>query len=114
MSTQSQQPDPAELALQLATGYVASSCINAVTRLGIADLLSRGPKHVAELAEATATTEDILFRVLRALATVGVFVETATRTFANTPASEVLRVNDSASVRNMIRGSYNLLYPPRC
>lgn len=69
----SQTPNPVDLTMQLATGYVASSSLHAVTRLKIADLLHDGSKRVAELARITSTHEDILYRVLRALATVRIF-----------------------------------------
>jgi SAM-dependent methyltransferase len=98
----SNQPNPVEMTMQLATGYIASACMNAVTRLKIADLLSRGPKPVAELAAATSVNEDILYRVLRALASAGFFVESEPRTFANSPASEVLRTDVPGSMWPMV------------
>jgi hypothetical protein len=98
----SNQPNPVEFAMQLATGYIASSCMNAVTRLKIADLLANGPKSVADLASVASVNEDILYRVLRALASAGAFVETEPRVFANTPLSGVLRTNVPGSMWPMI------------
>jgi len=94
--------NPVEITMQLATGYMASANMNAVTRLKIADLLAQGPKSVAELAAATSVNEDILYRVLRALASAGVFVESAPRIFGNTPSSEVLRTDVPGSMWPMI------------
>lgn len=103
MSNPSQnQPNPVEMTMQLATGYVASSCLNAVTRLKIADLLANGPKPVADLASAASVNEDILYRVLRALASVGFFLESEPRIFANSPFSEVLRTDVPGSLWPMI------------
>lgn len=102
MSTPSQGPQPVEIVFQLATGYMATSCLSAVTRLGIAEMLSDGPKRVADLAKASNTVEDILYRVLRTLASTGVFAETEPRTFANTPASEFLTAHHPGSVRDMV------------
>jgi hypothetical protein len=87
--------------MQLATGYMASMCVYIVAKLGIADLLQNGPLPVVELAAATGTQEDRLYRVLRALASVGVFTETVERRFALTPAAEILRSNIPESVRAM-------------
>jgi hypothetical protein len=95
-------PTPAELLLQYSMGYMVSSSIGVVARLKIADLLDAGPKSVADLARETQVNEDALFRVLRALASVGVFVETAPRTFANTPMSEGLRAGAPDSMRDMV------------
>ncbi len=103
MSNPSQmQPTPADIVMQLSTGYMASSCLHAVTRLRIADLLRNGPKAVGELAKAASVNEDILYRVLRALASVGVFIESEPRTFANTPPSEFLRTDVPDSVAAMV------------
>jgi hypothetical protein len=98
----SNQPNPVEMTMQLATGYIASSCMNAVTRLKIADLLAQGPKSVADLASVASVNEDILYRVLRALASVGVFVEPEPRVFANSSFSEVLRTDAPGSMWPMI------------
>ena len=90
-SSTTQQPSPAEHVMQLATGYVASISIYIVAKLGIADLLNDGPRTTAELAAATHTIEDRLYRVLRVLASVGVFREAGPRRFSLTPAAESLR-----------------------
>src|SRR5262245_32831917 len=102
MNPSQQGPTPVDIAFQAATGYVASSAICAVARLKIADLLKDGPKPVAELAKKTSTSEDILFRTLRALASVGIFTETTPRYFANTPASDFIRTDHPNSIRDMV------------
>jgi SAM-dependent methyltransferase len=103
MANRSQVPNPADIILQLASGYMASACLSAVTQLKIADLLRDGPRPVSELARNTSTSEDMLYRVLRALASVGVFIEIAPRTFGNTPTSDLLRTDHQASVHDMVR-----------
>jgi hypothetical protein len=50
-----------------------SFAIHVVTSLGMSDLLANGPQAVAELATATRTHEPTLLRLLRALASVGVY-----------------------------------------
>jgi hypothetical protein len=59
--------------------------------LGVADTVAAGPRPVAELAARTGANVDALRRILRALASEGVFAETEPGVFANTPASELLR-----------------------
>lgn len=102
-AAKSNQPQPVQQILQLATGYMAPACLYVAAKLRIADRLADGPKPVAELAgRARGTHEESLYRVLRALASVGVFTETAPRTFANTPASELLRERVPGSMRDTV------------
>jgi hypothetical protein len=85
--------DPAQIVFQLATGYILSSALHAAVSLGVADHLDGGPRTSAELARATGANEDSLHRVLRALASAGVFEEVEPRKFALTPAAALLRAN---------------------
>jgi len=96
------QPNPAEHVLQVGAGYLASISLNCAIQLNIADLLAAGPRPVSELAKATGSNEDALYRTLRALASVGVFTESAPRTFANTPPSEMLRSDVPGSLRDAL------------
>jgi hypothetical protein len=96
-----QKPQPEQLLIQLGTGYMASACLQVVAKLRIADLLANGPKPVRDLAAASGAHEDRLYRVLRALASLGVFHETAQRTFALTDAAEALRSDVPDSFRDM-------------
>src|SRR5204862_2176802 len=66
--------------------------------LGIADLVSEGAKTTEELAAATHTHAPSLFRVLRALASVGVVTQSDGR-FGNTPLLETLRSDVRGSMR---------------
>ena len=90
MSAPSSLPPEAaatELVFQLALGYVTSSALHVALELGLPDRLAAGPRTVADLARDTGANEDALYRVLRVLASVGMFEEQAPRTFAaNLPA----------------------------
>ncbi|HEX7334539.1 MAG TPA: methyltransferase dimerization domain-containing protein, partial [Pyrinomonadaceae bacterium] len=67
---------PAETVLtQMILGSLASQAVYVAAKLGIADLLVSGPKPVDELAKATETDAPSLYRVLRALASLGIFTE---------------------------------------
>jgi ubiquinone/menaquinone biosynthesis C-methylase UbiE len=94
-------PEPAEQLMQFATGYMVSSALHAVTALGIPDLLKSGSKSVAELAVSTVSNEDALYRVMRALASIGVFSENPARTFSLTLVSEPLCADARNSMRDM-------------
>ncbi len=95
-------PSPSEIVLQMATGYWIGRALYVTTELGIPDLLADGPKNCTGLAASTKTHPLALYRVLRALAMVGVFVETGPRQFGLTPLSEVLRSDVPGSMRPMV------------
>jgi hypothetical protein len=75
----------------LLRGALATRALAIVSDLGIADQLADGPRPVVELARDAGAHTDTLYRLLRALASDGVFAEEATGVFRNTPASEQLR-----------------------
>ena len=94
---------PAQELGRIITGYWQSQAVYVAAELGIADLLRDGPKSSDELASATQTHPDALFRLLRALASIGVFAETSPRTFGLTPLADALRSDAPRSVRDMAR-----------
>ena len=61
-------PSPQAVMARLLTGYWISQAIYAAAKFGIADHLKDGPKTVGELATASSTNPDALYRLLRALA----------------------------------------------
>jgi len=72
-------------------GYMLSHAVCTAARLGLADRLADGPRACAELAEATGTRAPLLRRLLRLLASAGVFAEVEPGVFALTPEAELLR-----------------------
>ncbi len=60
---------------QMFGGSWITQAIWVAAELGIADLLADGPKTVEELSKKTNTHSDALYRVLRALASVGIFAQ---------------------------------------
>lgn len=102
MSEQTTAPDPAMHVFQLATGYVISTALQLAVQVGVADHLAAGPRTAQQLAAATGTNEDALYRVLRALASVGVFDEVEPRRFALTPAADILRKDAPRSIHDVV------------
>lgn len=80
-------------------GAMRVQAISVIAGLGIADLVADEPRTAGDLAATTHTHPETLRRVLRALATLGIFVEDTAGRFANTPLSETLRSDHPASVR---------------
>jgi SAM-dependent methyltransferase len=85
------QLPPQEELSRLIGGYQHSQAIYVAAKLKIADLLAEGPHTVDELAEMTGAHAPSLYRVLRALAGMGVFIEDDERRFGMTPLAEPLR-----------------------
>jgi hypothetical protein len=85
--------------LHMVTGCWISQALYVAAKLGIADLLQEGPQSCTRLAEATQMHAGTLYRVLRALASVGVFVEDEEGRFSLTPLAEPLRTDAPGSLR---------------
>ena len=90
------EANPASDLMRLVNGYQVSQAIHVAATLGIADLLKDGPRSADDLAAATGSHAGSLYRVLRALAAVGVFHEDGGRRFALTPMGDCLR-SDAAN-----------------
>ena len=84
---------------QMLAGVATTHSIYAVAKLGIADLLTDGPRTTEELASLAAVDPPSLYRLLRALASVGVFTEIAPATFALTSIAERLKTDAPDSLR---------------
>jgi len=82
---------PQAVMMQMITGAWGSQLIYVAARLGVADLLKDGPKSASELAEATGTDAPTLYRVMRALASLGIFAEDENKRFTMTPLATPLQ-----------------------
>lgn len=94
-----QNLSPPELMNRMLTGYWATQCLYVAAKLGIADLLITGPRSADELAMVTSTHAPSLYRLLRGLASLGVFAEVEGKKFALTPLAECLRSDSPSSQR---------------
>jgi O-methyltransferase/methyltransferase family protein len=81
------------------SGSVPAQCCYALAKLGVPDQLSSGPLTTAELAARTGANPLALRRILRALASMGLFRRTAPDTYALTSVSELLRSDLPGSLR---------------
>lgn len=97
-----QNVDPIQHLMHLAMGIVVVATMRAALECNVADELASGAKPVSELASKAGVNEDALYRCLRVLATEQVFTETAPRVFANTVASDAMRIDHPAGVRDSL------------
>lgn len=100
-SVSTETTSPSAFLTQIMLGSLATQAVYVAATLGIADLLVDGPKSVDELARARNADAPSLYRVLRALASLGIFVEQEKRVFALTPTAEPLRSDVPNSLRDV-------------
>ncbi|MFC1580242.1 methyltransferase [Thermodesulfobacteriota bacterium] len=88
MPETSQRPE--DQMMQWITSQWISKPIHVAAELGIADLLRDKPMSVEDLAQQTETHAPTLYRMLRALSTVGIFIEIDDKVFDLTPLAKCL------------------------
>jgi len=84
----------------LITGYWVTQAIYVAAKLGVADVLGNGAKNADDVAAAVGANGEALYRVMRALASVGVLRESPQRKFGLTAAGRLLRSGVPGSLRN--------------
>src|SRR5580704_5285620 len=87
--------------MQFITGHWVAAAVYAAARLKLADLLEAGPKSSDELATAVGAHKSSVYRVMRALATLGIFDEITPKQFQLTQLGDLLRSNHPESMRPM-------------
>jgi hypothetical protein len=87
---------------QMIFGCVLTKAIHVAAKLNIADLLAaHGPMNCSELAAKSGAHEESLFRLMRALASLGVFSKDSNEKFSLTPMAECLKDDSPESVKSM-------------
>src|SRR5262245_23964704 len=87
----------------LMLGFVPAQAINTAAELGIPDLIAHEAKTAEELAAATHAHPRTLFRLLRYLASIGVFQADSANRFGLTPLASLLCSDAQGSMRSMSR-----------
>ena len=105
---------PREQMIQMTVGYWLSKAVAAAARLGVADALHAGPRPVAEVAAEAGAHPENLHRLLRALASVGVFTETEPGVFGLTPAADYLRSDHPETMRHFAMMATDDLFEAWC
>jgi len=96
--------NPHDQLARLVSGYWYTQTIYVAAKLDLADLIKDGPRSAQELAEATGTNPRGLYRLLRALASIGIFTEDQGRFFL-TPLAECL-LDPSTKAMATMRGEF--------
>ena len=96
-------PDPSTELMQMINWYQVSQALHVAATLGVADQLKDGPKPYDAVARTCGAHPASLYRLLRALAAVGVFHETGSKEFSLTPLGACLTSDAPGSRRNYAR-----------
>jgi len=86
----------------MTTGYWLSQAIHTAAKLGVADQLAREPASAEELAARLGVHGPTLHRLLRTLASAGIFAEVESARFTLTPMGQLLRSDVPGSVRPFV------------
>lgn len=87
---------------EMSYAYVLSRAIHVAATLGIADLLVQGPKNANELAMLVGAEPQSLYRLLRTLASHGIFLEEKDNSFVLTPLAQLLTTAHPDSLRLLL------------
>jgi len=94
-------PDSAQI-IRMATSFWISRAIYAAAALGLADLLAGGPKTAEELALSSSTHAPSLYRLMRTLASIGIFTESGDHRFALNPLGSALKTGAPGAARSTV------------
>ncbi|MBC7928349.1 MAG: methyltransferase domain-containing protein [Bryobacteraceae bacterium] len=103
-TTSSQTPppapaDPRQRLQSMIAGFQVAQMIHVAAKLRLADHLKDGPQSVGQLAAATGSHEDTLYRLLRTLASMGIFTEEDGMSFRLNAAASYLQSGVPGSLR---------------
>src|SRR5688572_16811888 len=95
--------DPADLVADLAKAHIAARCLHVIADCGAADAVGSEGATPAEIAAHTGLDGNALDRMLRLLAAHGIFARGADGRYSHTPASRLLRSDETRSLRSYVR-----------
>jgi hypothetical protein len=84
-------PPPQAQLIQMATAHWISRLVYVAAQMNLADRLADGPRTAEELARATANDALALYRLMRTLASLGLFTEDTSHRFSLRPLGEALK-----------------------
>lgn len=102
----SNTPPPISVLYQIATGHYLSQALLLAAKLDVAEFLKNGPRQADELAELCGVHAPSLKRVLRLLASVGVFLENEDGSFGLTPVGELMHTAPGRAFVQLFAGDF--------
>lgn len=99
METLPQKPELTFKMYELISGYWVACCIHTAARLNIADHLGNDAKTLEELVSLTKSNKISLYRLLRAITSVGIFEELPNGSFKMNDLGETLKSDVPGSIK---------------
>lgn len=96
------QQEAQKALLQIGTSFLLSKALYVAAKLNVADALANGSLSIDELANRVGAESKKLYRIMRALSSVGVFHEEHNRHFSLNPVAEYLKRDISGSFRSTV------------
>jgi SAM-dependent methyltransferase len=103
-------PEIPEVLSEISSGFMKTQAVYSIAKLGIAEYLSDGPKSSEALAEIIDVDPAALYRLLRAVESIGFFTEPQPGIFALTPLGEYLNKDTPGGFYNQIIMNCELFY----
>ena len=94
---------PYEVVFQMVIGKWISQALGTVVEIGVPDQLAKGSRRCSDIAREAGVSEEGIYRLLRALASVGLFVESGDRRFKLTGMGQLLRSDHPESLAGYAR-----------
>src|SRR5690242_19384409 len=94
---------PYEVLFQMVIGKWISQALGTVVEIGVPEQLARGARRCSDIAREAGVSEDGIYRLLRALESLGLFVESADRRFKLTGMGKLLRSDHPESLAGYAR-----------
>lgn len=102
MRQETQADSSRAVLLRARDGLILHQALYAAAKLGVADHLHEDWRSAVDLTEELRVNGDALYRILRLLASQGIFEEDAARRFKNNEVSKHLRADAPGSVRPLL------------
>ncbi len=102
---------PTQTMIKLSSGYLLERALYAVTKLDIADHIKDDRKTADELAKVVGVDSDILHRLMRAVAGMGIFHQDENGGFSLTRLGATLRSDADPSMRSFVLYHHEFIYP---
>lgn len=93
--------------MQMIVSKWVSKPLYAAVELELAEILADGPKTIEEMANITQTQKPFLYRMIRALASIGIFAESDEGMFKMTPLAEALRSDTICSAVRLFHAAWS-------
>jgi len=94
---------PYDVLFDMVIGKWISQALGTVVELGVPDRLAKGARQCSDMARQAGVSEDGLYRLLRALASVGLFSESTGRRFKLTGMGQLFRSDHPESLAGYAR-----------